>query len=206
MLLRLRPTLGHARLSNAWRFGSSCLLPRVLASMKPAEAASRLAISPCRLVRLRPVSTAAAPATGTSLLAEVRHPADAGAAGEASTSGRSNAYPFPEIEEKWQRCVCAERRRLSTGMAWLRHGIMPQPAFCPLQTIVLQAGSLGFLHLPVSCHAEQCAASDRYWAENKTFRTPEFKDLDTSKPKFYALDMFPYPRCCSIGAEDLLGG
>src|ERR1700756_886071 len=29
----------------------------------------------------------------------------------------------------------------------------------------------------------------RYWAENKTFRTTE----ETSKPKFYALDMFPYP-------------
>lgn len=34
----------------------------------------------------------------------------------------------------------------------------------------------------------------RYWLDNKTFRTPEFKDLDTSKPKFYVLDMFPYPR------------
>lgn len=33
-----------------------------------------------------------------------------------------------------------------------------------------------------------------YWDTNLTFRTPEFKDLDTSKPKFYALDMFPYPR------------
>lgn len=32
-----------------------------------------------------------------------------------------------------------------------------------------------------------------YWEANKTFKTPEFKDLDTSKPKFYALDMFPYP-------------
>lgn len=33
----------------------------------------------------------------------------------------------------------------------------------------------------------------RFWEANQTFRTPEFKDLDTSKPKFYALDMFPYP-------------
>ena len=33
----------------------------------------------------------------------------------------------------------------------------------------------------------------RYWEDNQTFRTPDFKDLDTSKPKFYALDMFPYP-------------
>ncbi|MCP8967513.1 leucine--tRNA ligase [Ectobacillus ponti] len=28
-----------------------------------------------------------------------------------------------------------------------------------------------------------------YWEENKTFRTPD----DNGKPKFYALDMFPYP-------------
>ena len=33
-----------------------------------------------------------------------------------------------------------------------------------------------------------------HWDEHKTFRTPDFKDLDTTKPKFYALDMFPYPR------------
>ena len=32
-----------------------------------------------------------------------------------------------------------------------------------------------------------------YWSENQTFRTPD--QVDTSKPKFYALDMFPYPRC-----------
>ncbi|WP_088066468.1 leucine--tRNA ligase [Gottfriedia luciferensis] len=29
----------------------------------------------------------------------------------------------------------------------------------------------------------------QYWLENKTFKTTD----DTSKPKFYALDMFPYP-------------
>jgi valyl-tRNA synthetase len=33
----------------------------------------------------------------------------------------------------------------------------------------------------------------RFWEANQTFRTPEFHELDTSKPKFYALDMFPYP-------------
>ncbi len=31
------------------------------------------------------------------------------------------------------------------------------------------------------------------WAANKTFRTPGITELDRSKPKFYALDMFPYP-------------
>ena len=29
----------------------------------------------------------------------------------------------------------------------------------------------------------------RYWLENKTFKS----EVDTSKPKFYVLDMFPYP-------------
>ena len=29
----------------------------------------------------------------------------------------------------------------------------------------------------------------KYWEENKTFKTVN----DPSKPKFYALDMFPYP-------------
>jgi hypothetical protein len=33
----------------------------------------------------------------------------------------------------------------------------------------------------------------KHWADNKTFKTPE--KIDTTKPKFYALDMFPYPRC-----------
>lgn len=32
-----------------------------------------------------------------------------------------------------------------------------------------------------------------YWLEHKTFRTPELAELDTSKPKAYILDMFPYP-------------
>eukprot|EP00884_Botryococcus_braunii_P002745 jgi/Botrbrau1/12471/Bobra.0169s0018.1 len=52
-----------------------------------------------------------------------------------SPGGRSTAYPFSEIEAKWQR----------------------------------------------------------YWLENKTFKTPDLADLDTSKPKMYVLDMFPYP-------------
>ena len=47
---------------------------------------------------------------------------------------RSTAYPFAEIEQKWQK----------------------------------------------------------YWAQHKTFRTDQ--QPDTSKPKYYILDMFPYPR------------
>lgn len=31
----------------------------------------------------------------------------------------------------------------------------------------------------------------RFWSSERTFKTP--REVDTSKPKFYALDMFPYP-------------
>ena len=31
------------------------------------------------------------------------------------------------------------------------------------------------------------------WLSQKTFRTPGIAELDRSRPKFYALDMFPYP-------------
>lgn len=37
-----------------------------------------------------------------------------------------------------------------------------------------------------------------YWENNRTFRTPD--EIDTSKPKFYVLDMFPYPRSLSFSS------
>lgn len=75
------------------------------------------------------VETATQPAAGEAGAA-------AAAVGSAAKPFQSTAYPFTDIEAKWQA----------------------------------------------------------YWEEHKTFRTPEFHELDTSKPKFYALDMFPYPR------------
>jgi len=33
----------------------------------------------------------------------------------------------------------------------------------------------------------------KFWIENKIFRTPDLDELDKSKPKFYVLDMLPYP-------------
>ena len=39
----------------------------------------------------------------------------------------------------------------------------------------------------------------KHWLENKTFATPS--QVDTSKPKFYALDMFPYPRYAPRSSE-----
>jgi len=32
-----------------------------------------------------------------------------------------------------------------------------------------------------------------FWVSNKTFRTPDINEIDRSKPKYYVLDMLPYP-------------
>jgi leucyl-tRNA synthetase len=79
---------------------------------------------------------AAAAASGAAPAEAPAAPPPAPSAEPAAEPGfRSSAYPFTEIEARWQAL----------------------------------------------------------WEARQTFRTPPFAELDTRKPKFYALDMFPYP-------------
>jgi leucyl-tRNA synthetase len=88
------------------------------------------------LLSARPARPAAArAAAAASGAAPAAPPTAPGAAPGAAPGFRSAAYPFTEIEARWQAL----------------------------------------------------------WEARQTFRTPPFAELDTSKPKFYALDMFPYP-------------
>jgi len=104
--------------------------------------------------------------------------------------------------------LCALRRSLA-GQGLGRGGGSCGQLKCPISTAPAMAstqtqdGSNGAApkgdpkgDLPVSNaypFTDLEAKWQQYWLQNKTFRTPDISELDTSKPKAYILDMFPYP-------------
>src|SRR3989475_2572170 len=65
--------------------------------------------------------------------------------------------------------------------------IIPSP--CPLPVSVLDS-PLGILRMERAYNPQQIEVKwQRKWAEQQTFRVTE----DSSRPKFYCLEMFPYP-------------
>lgn len=127
-------TLALGRCSTALRLSTSSIRSRLGAKTGCHAPQLRHA----RALHSRVVAQSSASASATESLTKPEAvPAAAAPGGNGSAApARSGAYPFAEIEAKWQA----------------------------------------------------------YWEEHKTFRTPPLAELDTSKPKFYALDMFPYPR------------
>jgi leucyl-tRNA synthetase len=71
---------------------------------------------------------------------------------------------------------------------------VPEAPSKPVETFIADNNGTGTFQSTAYPFTDIEGKWQRYWQENKTFRTPDFKDLDTTKPKFYALDMFPYPR------------
>ena len=101
---------------------------------------------------------------------------------------------------------------VTAGHHWRRHRLLPVCRSLPL--------------LRARCCASAAAAADtgkaqaaarraypfdeveprwqRHWEEHRTFRTPDIGEgLDTSKPKCYILDMFPYPRQGALWPSNL---
>ncbi|KAJ7558132.1 hypothetical protein O6H91_04G025700 [Diphasiastrum complanatum] len=58
----------------------------------------------------------------------------------------------------------------------------------PEESVASSNGALKIRQYPFQ---EIEAKWQHFWEKNQTFRTPD--EIDMSKPKFYALDMFPYP-------------
>ncbi|CAI7809666.1 unnamed protein product [Closterium sp. NIES-54] len=142
---RFRQPYRYMSLSSPfWPKSSSASISSVrLSSLRSTFAHVSNQPAPCRMSRNARVLCSAAASDGggssssstavDTAVAPATAPATAGAPPAQTGSRQSTAYPFTEIEAKWQA----------------------------------------------------------QWEEKATFRTPD--DVDTSKPKYYVLDMFPYP-------------
>ena len=98
-----------------------------------------------------------------------------------------------QIVQALDKALCL--RRASTICRAQAVAVDPTITGQPQQEAAPSSGAKQQLAQSSAYPFEQLEAKwQNYWAKHKTFRTPGINELDKSKPKFYALDMFPYPR------------
>ena len=103
--------------------------------------------------------------------------------GPAAQAGRFSALlhsPCPAASR-----VCSARQ---AAVAHARRRRLPLQRLCSgalvqQDTPTVRSGSYPFTQIEKEWQ--------EYWLANSTYRTPSLSELDTSRPKFYALDMFP---------------
>jgi leucyl-tRNA synthetase len=117
--------------------------------------------------------------------------------------GMAFARPRPMLMAAARRLMSAPRASASaaassssSSLAAVRHRSRAPPL--ALRAAATEAAAPSQTTTPAPAGGYPFAAIEakwqRHWDDHQTFRTPDIAEgLDTTKPKFYALDMFPYP-------------
>ncbi|KAG0561321.1 hypothetical protein KC19_9G055200 [Ceratodon purpureus] len=107
----------------------------------------------------------------------------------ASVAGRANGFNISRVPRIASSCEAGFLNVRSDATLAGKETLLEQAEF---QTELEQEKSLetpqkirGYPFPEIEARWQQ------YWEENQTFRTPD--TVDTTKPKYYVLDMFPYP-------------
>lgn len=99
-------------------------------------------------------------------------------------------------------------RRAAAALQPLRAAVEAPPAAADAAASAVPAVPASAADKPAPSTAYPFAAIEpkwqQYWEANQTFRTPD--QVDMTKPKYYVLDMFPYPRCAAAAAGGRGGG
>ena len=146
--------------------------------------------------RTLPVTAAAVvPSSGSAPRRHARTPVAARPMASAPTSSLLSAGRrrlAAVVSSAWARGGAPSRAMTVRAMASSSSSSSSTKAVADADVIENNSETDGAARTGGYPYADIEAKWQKHWADNKTFKTPE--QVDTSKPKFYALDMFPYPR------------